>query len=144
MAQRILQADVVSAEHALVNALKGVEEAAVFFPVPGAQEAAAKHGGQGKRNKTGNQNCRADGDRKLVQQPSEDAAQKSTGMNTAASESVMETMVKPTSFAPRNAASSTPSPISMCRTMFSSMTMASSTTKPTESVKAIRERLSSE
>ena len=76
MAQRKLQADVVSAEHALVNALKGVEQAAVFFPVPGAQEAAAKHGGQGKRNKTGNQNGRADGDRKLVQQPSEDAAQK--------------------------------------------------------------------
>src|ERR1041385_2808004 len=30
----------------------------------------------------------------------------------------------------------------MCRTMFSSMTMASSTTKPTESVSAISERLS--
>src|SRR4030042_2245636 len=30
----------------------------------------------------------------------------------------------------------------MCRTIFSSITMASSTTKPTESVKAIRERLS--
>src|SRR5206468_12410412 len=36
------------------------------------------------------------------------------------------------------------SPISMCRTMFSSITMASSTTKPTESVNAISERLSSE
>ncbi len=32
-------------------------------------------------------------------------------------------------------------PISMWRTMFSSMTMASSTTKPTESVSAISERL---
>src|SRR5437879_13465048 len=76
MAQRILQADVVSAEHALVNALKGVEQAAVFFPMPGAQEAAAKHGGQGKGKKTGNQNGRADGERKLVQRRSEDAAQK--------------------------------------------------------------------
>ena len=33
------------------------------------------------------------------------------------------------------------SPISMWRTIFSSMTMASSTTNPTESVSAISERL---
>src|SRR5664279_2384910 len=54
---------------------------------------------------------------------------KSTGMNTAARERVMETMVEPISAEPLNDASSGASPSSMWRTMFSSMTMASSTTK---------------
>ena len=65
-----------------------------------------------------------------------------TGMNTAASEMVIDTMVKAISLLPSKAACRTPFPISMCRTMFSSMTMASSTTKPTESVSAMSERLS--
>ena len=59
----------------------------------------------------------------------------STGMNTAASESVIDTIVKPISRDPLSAASIAPSPISMWRTMFSSITIASSTTNPTESVK---------
>ena len=67
---------------------------------------------------------------------------KRTGMNTAASERVMEMMVKPISFEPFNAAAKGGSPASMWRTMFSSMTMASSTTKPTQSVSAMSERLS--
>ncbi len=54
----------------------------------------------------------------------------STGMKTATRDRVMETMVKPISREPRNAASMRLSPISMWRTMFSSITMASSTTKP--------------
>ncbi len=66
----------------------------------------------------------------------------STGMNTAASDSVIETMVKPISFDPVRAACSGFSPISMCRKMFSSITMASSTTKPTERISAIIDRLS--
>ena len=65
----------------------------------------------------------------------------STGMNTATSEMVMERMVKPISREALMAASRRDSPISMWRTMFSSITMASSTTKPTESVSAISERL---
>ena len=67
---------------------------------------------------------------------------KSTGMNTAASDSVIERIVKPISREPSSAASSGGSPISMWRTMFSSMTIASSTTKPIESVSAISDRLS--
>jgi hypothetical protein len=43
-------------------------------------------------------------------------------------------LVKEISFAPSNAASIGVLPISMCRTMFSSITIASSTTNPTESV----------
>ena len=60
----------------------------------------------------------------------------STGMNTATSENVIDTMVKPISREPFSAASNGRMPPSMWRTMFSSMTMASSTTKPTDSVSA--------
>ncbi len=66
----------------------------------------------------------------------------STGRNTAASDAVMETMVKPISRAPSRAASIRPFPSSMWRTMFSSITMASSTMKPTARVRAMSERLS--
>ena len=65
----------------------------------------------------------------------------STGMKTAASEMVIEMMVNPISREPFSAASKGVSPISMWRTIFSSMTMASSTTKPTERISAIMERL---
>ena len=65
------------------------------------------------------------------------------GMNTAASDTVMEMMVKPISLEPRSEASSGVSPISICRMMFSSITMASSTTKPTHRIKAIIDMLSS-
>jgi hypothetical protein len=60
----------------------------------------------------------------------------STGMNTAISEKVIEMIVKPISRAPFRAASNGRIPRSMWRTMFSSMTMASSTTNPTDRVSA--------
>ncbi len=60
----------------------------------------------------------------------------STGMNTAISEKVIDRMVKPISREPFSAASNGRMPPSMWRTMFSSMTMASSTTKPTDRVSA--------
>ena len=66
----------------------------------------------------------------------------STGMNTAASDSVIDTIVKPISCAPSNVACIRGWPISICRVMFSSITIASSTTKPTHNVSAISERLS--
>ena len=66
------------------------------------------------------------------------------GRNTAMSDSVIETTVKPTSRAPRKAASTRGVPSSRCREMFSSTTMASSTTNPVAMVSAISERLSSE
>ena len=68
----------------------------------------------------------------------------STGMNTATSDNVIETMVKLTSLEPLNAASIGFMPPSMWRTIFSSMTMASSTTKPTARVSASSEMLSIE
>ncbi len=66
----------------------------------------------------------------------------STGMNTATSDSVIDTIVKPISFVPSSVACRRDLPISMCRVMFSSTTIASSTTKPTQSVSAISDRLS--
>ncbi len=68
----------------------------------------------------------------------------SSGMNTAISENVSEMMVKPISRAPLSAALSGESPSSMWRTMFSIITIASSTTKPVPMVSAISDRLSSE
>jgi hypothetical protein len=65
-----------------------------------------------------------------------------TGMNTATSDAVIATMVNEISFEPSSAACIGDLPISMCRTMFSSITIASSTTKPTERVSAIKDRLS--
>ncbi len=65
------------------------------------------------------------------------------GMNTAASDTVIDRIVKPISFDPFSAASNGCSPCSMCRTMFSSMTIASSTTNPIERISAIIDRLSS-
>ena len=67
---------------------------------------------------------------------------KSTGIKTATSDTVIEIIVKPISREPFSAASIAPSPASMRRTMFSNITTASSTTNPTDSVKAISERLS--
>ena len=67
---------------------------------------------------------------------------KRSGINTAVSESVIDKMVKPTSAAPSIAACIGGVPISMCRTMFSSITIASSTTNPTASVSAISDNVS--
>jgi len=65
-----------------------------------------------------------------------------SGMNTAISDTVSEITVKPISLAPFSDASMALSPFSMWRTMFSIMTMASSTTKPVPMVSAISDRLS--
>ena len=66
----------------------------------------------------------------------------SNGMNTAINDTVSEITVKPISLAPRSEASIAVSPFSMWRTIFSIMTMASSTTKPVPMVSAISDRLS--
>ncbi len=64
------------------------------------------------------------------------------GRKTAISDTDMETTVKLTSLAPSRAASKRPMPFSTWRVMFSSTTMASSTTKPVATVSDIRLRLS--
>ena len=65
----------------------------------------------------------------------------SSGISTATSDSVSDTRVKLISDAPLRAACSGGIPFSRCRAMFSSMTMASSTTKPVAMVSAISVRL---
>ena len=67
---------------------------------------------------------------------------RNSGMNTAISDALIDTMVKPISAEPSSAARSGGLPSSMWRTMFSSITMASSTTKPTAIDSPIRDRLS--
>jgi hypothetical protein len=67
---------------------------------------------------------------------------KKIGMNTATSEIEIEMMVKPISRAPTSDACIGFLPISMWRTMFSSTTIASSTTRPTASVMPSSEILS--
>ncbi len=64
------------------------------------------------------------------------------GMKTATREMLMESTVKPISFEPSRAACLAGTPFSMWRVMFSSTTMASSTTNPVAMVSAMRERLS--
>ena len=64
------------------------------------------------------------------------------GMNTATSEMLIDSTVKPISLAPVRVASSTPMPRSMWRMTFSTTTMASSTTNPVATVSAIKDRLS--
>ena len=67
---------------------------------------------------------------------------RNNGMNTAISETEMDRIVNPISRAPSSAACIGAAPSSMWRTMFSTITMASSTTKPTAMVSAISDRLS--
>ncbi len=64
------------------------------------------------------------------------------GMNTATSEALIDSTVKPISRAPRSAAAVGDRPSSRYRVMFSRTTMASSTTKLTAMVSAMSERLS--
>jgi len=65
-------------------------------------------------------------------------------MNTATSEKVIDRIVKAISLEPFRAASKGFMPSSIWRVMFSSMTIASSTTKPTERVIASKDMLSIE
>ena len=67
---------------------------------------------------------------------------KSSGVNTATSEILIESTVKPISLAPSNAACRGFIPCSRWRVTFSITTIASSTTKPVEIVRAINDRLS--
>src|SRR5579862_5432727 len=66
----------------------------------------------------------------------------SKGMNTATSDVLIDSTVNPISAAPLNVACTTPIPCSTYRVMFSSTTMASSTTNPVEMARAIRDKLS--
>ena len=67
---------------------------------------------------------------------------KMIGMNTATSDRLIDRTVKPTSRAPTRAAWKRGMPASMWRVMFSTTTIASSTTKPVATVSAMSDRLS--
>ena len=65
----------------------------------------------------------------------------SSGINTATSDTLMVSTVKPTSRAPASAACTREAPRSRWRMMFSTTTIASSTTNPVAMVNAINDRL---
>ena len=69
---------------------------------------------------------------------------KSSGTKTATSDTLIEVTVKPTSRAPCSAARKGGMSRSMWRAMFSTTTMASSTRKPIDTIKAINDSVSSE
>ena len=69
---------------------------------------------------------------------------KISGVNAATSDRLIDSTVKPICLAPSSAAGYGAMPCSRLRYMFSIMTMASSTTKPTEIASAISDRLSIE
>ena len=69
---------------------------------------------------------------------------KEIGMKTAASVAVVATTAKNTCRAPSTAAARGPMPSARCRSMFSSTTMASSTTRPVASTMASSVRMLSE
>ena len=96
-------------------------------------------------NEAGDQNRHADRDGEFVKQPPQDAAhEQHRDKDGRPARAVMERIVKPISFEPSKARPACAAlPCSMWRTMFSSITMASSTTNPTASVSAMSERLSS-
>ena len=143
MTERNLERAFVQTNAVLENPLGHLVEAAVLRAmIDGPQEAAAQHRRERERNDAGYQDRRADGDGKSCNNRPKTPPMKRTGINTATSEIVIETIVKPISREPSSAALHHGFPISMWRTMFSSMTIASSTTKPTESVSARSERLS--
>ena len=73
------EAVVVGAEQGLEAALKQVEQRAVIFRRPVAQEAAAQHRGERERNEAGDEDRNRDGHGKLVQQPAEHAAHEQHG-----------------------------------------------------------------
>ena len=68
----------------------------------------------------------------------------SSGMKAATSDTLIDTTVKPICLAPSSAARMGRAPASRLRNMFSIMTIASSTTKPTETASAISVRLLTE
>ena len=76
MAQSDLQSHVIGVLKGLVAALEGVKQSAVLLLFRGTQEAAAQHGREGERDKSGHQDGRADGHGEFVKQPAENPAHK--------------------------------------------------------------------
>ena len=141
-AQGDAQRALVPARQHVEAALQGAVQNAVPHAVVRLQEAAAEHRREAERHEAGDQNRHHDGHGELVQQASHDAAQEQhRDEDRHQRDGHREN--READFARRREARRTcgVSPISMWRTMFSSITMASSTTKPTESVSAISERL---
>ena len=135
------QAPAVGAEPALEHALRrAIEPPAVAVLDP--EEAAAHHRRQRQRHEARHQDRDADHDRELVEQPPEQAAHEQH-RDEHGHERQRHRQDREADLARALLGGlSGGFPISMCRTMFSSMTIASSTTKPTDNVNASKDKLS--
>ena len=142
VAQHRRERPVVEAEGAVEDALRPAEQPAVVDLLRRHQEAAAEHRRQRQRHEAGDQHRGADGHRELVEQPAEDAAHEQDRDEHRRQRQGHRHDGEADLLGPQERRLKGFSPSSMWRTMFSSMTIASSTTKPTESVSAISDRLS--
>ena len=77
--QRDLQSAIVKPQQPVEEALEKPPQPAVLYFLRRAQETAAQHGREAERDHAGDQNRHADGDRKFVQQPSQNAAHEKHG-----------------------------------------------------------------
>src|SRR5262244_632256 len=100
------------------------------------QHARAQHRRERQRNEPRDDDGDRDRHRELAKDPADHAAHQQHRNEHGDQRKVIEIMVKPISRAPLSAASNGRIPPSTWRTMFSSMTIASSTTNPTDSVSA--------
>jgi len=94
------------------------------------QQTRAHHGRDRQRDDQRNGNRQRQRQREFAEQPADNAAHQQDRNNTATSEILIDSTVKPTSCAPRMAAFMRGTPFSICREIFSSTTMASSTRTP--------------
>jgi len=118
-------------QHAVKELLGNVVEPAAMPLVSRPQEAAAQHGRERDGYHSGNENGRANGNGKFFEQAAQDAAHEQHRDKNAASDNVMDTMVKLIRPNSQRGYQRALAHLHV-RTIFSSITMASSTTKPME------------
>jgi len=127
MPQSALKRPIVHTEQAVEKSLGSSVNAAMFGVRGRFDETAAQHRREGQRNKARDQHATIIVTANSCSRRPRMPLMKSTGRNTAASDNVIEIMVNPISRDPFSAAANGVSPASIWRTMFSSMTIASST-----------------
>ena len=99
-AQREVEAALVAAQHRVEGALAPLVEAAVPGLAVGAQEARGHHRRQRQRYDHRDEDRHRQRHREFAEQAADDAPISSSGISTATSETLIDTMVNPISLAP--------------------------------------------
>src|SRR5262249_1157429 len=155
VAEHDVERALVERQHRIEARLDGAVHAAVVFRLA-MHEARAQHRRERERDQRRHRDRGGDGEGEFADTAIEAVTvsgnsrnmrpmmppMSKSGMNTATSDRLIESTVKPISREPLSAASNGAAPSSMWRWMFSTTTMASSTTKPTAMVSAISGKLS--